>query len=61
MRATVTLEQPAWQAIVNLLAEAPFKTSAPLILEIQRQLSAQLGPPIAARSNGEAVAPEIPA
>lgn len=59
MRATVAMEPQAWQQVVNLLAEAPFKVSAPLILEIQRQLSPQLGPPVASRQNGEAVAPEI--
>jgi hypothetical protein len=39
-RLTVTLEAQQWNAVMALLAEGPYRISAPLITEIQRQCMA---------------------
>ena len=36
-RVAVTLEAQSWEMIMRVLADAPYRISAPLINEIQRQ------------------------
>ena len=36
-KLTVTLEAQAWDAVMRILSEAPYRVSAPLINEIQAQ------------------------
>ena len=40
-RLTVVLAAEQWNAILNLLAEAPYRVAVPLITEIQRQCMQQ--------------------
>jgi hypothetical protein len=43
-RLTVMLEAQQWDAVLNILADAPFKIAAPLIQDIQRQCLQQSVP-----------------
>jgi hypothetical protein len=51
---TVTLEAQQWNAVMALLAEGPYRISAPLIQAIQQQCMAAERPPddLARRGNG---------
>jgi len=53
---TVRLSLTDWQAVVNLLAEQPYKLSAPLIQQIASQVQPPAGgqPGQPAMLNGEA-------
>ena len=42
MRPSVTLETDEWNAVLVLLAEAPYKTVFPLIHKIREQVAVQL-------------------
>ena len=53
-RLTVVLEAQAWNVVLTVLAEAPFKLAAPLIQDIQRQCMQQEHVPVPVRRNGEA-------
>jgi hypothetical protein len=67
-RLTVMLEAQQWDAVLNLLADGPYRVTAPLIAEIQRQCmqhdtaAGDTGETLrrmgmAARGNGEASSP----
>lgn len=43
-KLAVTLEAQAWEAVMRVLADAPYRISAPLISEIQRQCTTQQQP-----------------
>ena len=42
---TIQLEQQMWNSIIALLAEVPYKVSAPLINSIVEQAQQQTNPP----------------
>jgi len=48
---TITLPQDEWMRVLNMLADYPFKTVAPLISNIQQQMMPQM--PKDQRPNGE--------
>jgi hypothetical protein len=58
-RLSVMLEAQQWDAVLNALADGPYRVTAPLIAEIQRQCMQQehtavdSGAALAARRNGE--------
>jgi hypothetical protein len=66
-RLTVMLEAQQWDAVLNALADGPYRVTAPLIAEIQRQCmqhdtAGDTGETLrrmdlAARGNGEASSP----
>jgi hypothetical protein len=43
-RIAVTLEAQSWEMIMRVLADAPYRVSAPLISEIQNQCAKQQAP-----------------
>jgi hypothetical protein len=45
--STVDLTDQEWGQIMNILAEAPWKVSNPLLMKIGNQLRAQAQPPTA--------------
>ena len=51
---TITLPQDEWMRVLNMLADYPFKTVAPLISNIQQQMMPQMPQmPKDQRPNGE--------
>ena len=53
-RLTVMLEAQQWDAVLNALADGPYRVTAPLIAEIQRQcMQADAAMPSRPRGNGE--------
>ena len=43
-RIAVTLEAQSWETIMRILADAPYRVSAPFIIEIQNQCIRQSEP-----------------
>jgi len=43
-RIAVTLEAQSWETIMRILADAPYRVSAPFIVEIQNQCMKQTAP-----------------